>query len=116
MDRREFLSLSSVALLPMVPGSPAAAQSAVAPGDAQLNDAFDKIFNEQVRAFPTFATSLGLDKGANADLKSKLDTRNYQAARAEDLARNRKFIAMIEAVPPASLSPAGQLNREIVLY
>ncbi|MCL6740967.1 DUF885 family protein [Sphingomonas sp. RB56-2] len=116
MDRREFLSLSSVALLPMVPVSAASAQTGGAPGDAPLNEAFDKIFNEQVRAFPTFATSLGLDKGANADLKSKLDTRNYQAARAEDLARNRKFIAMVEAVPPASLSPAGQLNREIVLY
>ena len=30
-------------------------------------------------------------------------------ARAEDLARNRKFIAAVEAVPPASLSPAGAL-------
>jgi uncharacterized protein (DUF885 family) len=117
MDRREFLSLGSVAaLLPTVPASASALQSGGASGDAQLNAAFDQIFNEQVRAFPGFATSLGLDKGANADLKSKLDTRPYQAARAEDLARNRKFISMVEAVPPASLSPAGALNREIVLY
>ena len=102
MDRREFLSLGSVALLPMFPGSAASAQAGGAPGDTQLNAAFDNIFNEQVRAFPAFATSLGLDKGANADLKSKLDTRPYQAARAEDLARNRKFISMVEAVPPAT--------------
>ena len=93
MDRREFLSLGSVAaLLPTVPASASALQSGGAAGDSQLNAAFDQIFNEQVRAFPAFATSLGLDKGANADLKSKLDTRPYQAARAEDLARNRKFI------------------------
>jgi uncharacterized protein (DUF885 family) len=117
MDRREFLSLGSVAaLLPVVSANAASTQAGGGAGDAQLNAAFDNIFNEQVRAFPGFATSLGLDKGANADLKSKLDTRPYHAARAEDLARNRKFIASVEAVPPASLSPAGALNREIVLY
>ena len=117
MDRREFLSLGSVAaLLPAVPASAGAAQAAGSPGDAQLEATFDKIFEDQVRAFPAFATNIGLDKGANADLKSKLDTRPYQAARAEDLARNKRFIAAVDAVPPASLSPAGQLNREIVLY
>ena len=117
MDRREFLSLGSVAaLLPSVPARAASVQAGSSAGDAQLNATFDKIFEEQVRASPTFATSLGLDKGANADLKSKLDTRPYQAARAEDLARNKRFIASVEAVPPASLSPASQLNREIVLY
>ena len=117
MDRREFLSLGSVAaLLPSVPARAASVQAGGSAGDAQLNATFDKIFEEQVRASPTFATSLGLDKGANADLKSKLDTRPYRAARAEDLARNKRFIASVEAVPPASLSPAGQLNREIVLY
>jgi len=117
MDRREFLSLGSVAaLLPSVPARAASVQAGSSAGDAQLNATFDKIFEEQVRASPTFATSLGLDKGANADLKSKLDTRPYQAARAEDLARNKRFIASVEAVPPALLSPASQLNREIVLY
>ena len=117
MDRREFLSLGSVAaLLPSVPARAASVQAGSSAGDAQLNATFDKIFEEQVRASPTFATSLGLDKGANADLKSKLDTRPYQAARAEDLARNKRFIESVEAVPPASLSPASQLNREIVLY
>jgi uncharacterized protein (DUF885 family) len=117
MDRREFLSLGSVAaLLPTASANAASIQSGGGSGDAGLNAVFDDIFKEQVRAFPTFATSLGLDKGANADLKSKLDTRLYQAARAEDLARNKRFITMVEAVPPASLSPAGALNREIVLY
>jgi uncharacterized protein (DUF885 family) len=117
MDRREFLSLGSVAaLLPIVPAKASATQTGAGPGDAELNKRFDAIFAEQVRAFPGFATNLGLDKGANADLKSKLDTRPYQAARAEDLARNRKFIAQVTEVPPASLSMAGALNREIVLY
>jgi uncharacterized protein (DUF885 family) len=117
MDRREFLSLGSVAaLLPIVPASAASAQPAAGLGDEELNRRFEAIFQEQVHAFPTFATSLGLDKGADAALKSKLDTRPYQAARAEDLARNRKFIAEVSEVAPASLSPAAALNREIVLY
>jgi len=117
MDRREFLSLGSVAaLLPIVPASAASTETAAGPGDAELNRLFEAIFQEQVQAFPTFATSLGLDKGANAALKSKLDTRSYQVARAEDLARNRRFIAEVSAIPPASLSPAAALNREIVLY
>jgi len=117
MDRREFLSLGSVAaLLPIVPASAASAQAAAGPGDAELNRLFEAIFQEQIHAFPTFATSLGLDKGENAPLKSKLDTRPYPVARAEDLARNRRFIAEVSSVAPASLSPAAALNREIVLY
>ena len=117
MDRREFLSLSSVAaLLPIVPAKAASAPATAGPGDAELNRLFEAIFQEQVQASPTFATSLGLDKGANAGLKSKLDTRPYPAARAEDLARNRRFIAELSSVAPASLSPTAALNREIVLY
>src|SRR5262245_60063481 len=105
MDRRQFLSLGSVAaLLPTVTAK-AAAQTSSAPGDAAFNAHSDTISPEQARAIPTSATSLGLDKGDNADLKSKLDTRPSQAARAEDLARNKRFIAAVEAVPPASLSP-----------
>ena len=62
------------------------------------------------------ATQLGLDKGELAYLKSKLDTRPYQQGRAEDLARNRKFLSQLNAVNAAALSPAAALNREIVIY
>jgi uncharacterized protein (DUF885 family) len=120
MDRREFLSTSGAAALalPFLTGfeALASAQPAAATGDAALNRLFDAIFNEQVQAAPTFATALGLDKGELASLKSKLDTRPYQQARAEDLARNRKFLAQLKAVNPAALSPAAKLNREIVIY
>jgi uncharacterized protein (DUF885 family) len=123
MDRRSFLYAGGAAALSLPLLSASAAQALAAPsgktagaGDAALNALFDKMFNEQVRAFPTFATSLGLDKGDLAYLKSKLDTRPYRAARTEDLARNRRFLAELEAVSPAPLSPAAALNREIVLY
>ena len=120
MERREFLwSGGALALsLPFL-SEQAFAQSAAAAatsGDAALNALFDAIFQEQVRSAPTFATQLGLDKGELAYLKSKLDTRPYQQARAEELARNKKFLAQLNAVNPATLSQAGALNREIVIY
>lgn len=120
MDRREFLwTGGALALsLPFL-SEQAIAQSAAAaatPGDAALNALFEAIFQEQVRSAPTFATQLGLDKGELAYLKSKLDTRPYQQARAEELARNKKFLAQLNAVNPATLSQAGALNREIVIY
>ena len=129
MDRRAFLSSSAAALSVPVLAScaptPAAIGSAVAPatvgsgsgaGDAALAALFEAIFQEQVATSPTFATRLGLDKGALAGLRSQLDTRPEQRARAEELARTRRFIAQLEAVPPQSLSPTAALNREVILW
>src|SRR5690349_22900808 len=115
MDRRSFLATSAtVALLPLTEAPALAA--ATGGGDAKLNTLFDQIFEERVRNSPTLASSLGLDKGPNAALKSKLDTRPLPVARREQLARNRRAIAELTSVSPASLSNAGKLNREVVLY
>jgi uncharacterized protein (DUF885 family) len=124
MDRRSFLYAGGATALSLSLTSGAGAKALIAPsgkgakgrGDAALNALFDKMFNERVRSSPAFATSLGLDKGDLAYLRSKLDTRPYRAARAEDLARERRFLATLKAVSPAGLSPAAALNREIVLY
>ncbi|MCF2513475.1 DUF885 family protein [Sphingomonas sp. G124] len=117
MDRREFLSLGSVAaLLPIMPAGLASAQAPAAPGDEALNRLFEAIFQEQVATYPTFATQLGLDKGNLAGLRSKLDTRPDQRARAENLAQSKRWIASLEGVPPASLSASAALNREVVLW
>ena len=117
MDRREFLSLGSIAaLLPIIPAGLASAQAPAGPGDEALNRLFEAIFQEQVASFPRFATQLGLDKGDRAGLRAKLDTRPDQRARAEDLAQAKRWIASLEAVPPASLSPAAALNREVILW
>jgi uncharacterized protein (DUF885 family) len=119
MDRRAFLKRSgaTAAVLPMVAvGTTVHAQSAAAAGDAKLNTLFEDIFQDRVKRYPELASSLGLDKGANAQLKSKLDVRPIAAARAEDLALAKTNIASIKSVPPASLSDAARLNREVVLY
>jgi uncharacterized protein (DUF885 family) len=118
MDRRSFLATSAtVALLPLTE-APALAAVAAKPGagDAKLNALFEDIFQERVRNSPELASSLGLDKGPNAALKSKLDTRPAAVARREDLARNRRAIARLNGVSPATLSDPAKLNREVVLY
>src|SRR6476659_2847976 len=115
MDRRSFLTASAtVALLPLTEAPAFAA--APGSGDARLNQLFEDIFQERVRTSPELATQLGLDKGANAALKSKLDTRPNAVARQQNLARDRRAIAQLNAVSPSTLSDAAKLNREVVLY
>ncbi|OYY91166.1 MAG: Tat pathway signal protein [Sphingomonas sp. 28-66-16] len=115
MDRRNFLTATGTATaLALTPGVLRAA-TAPAEGDAALDALLNQIFDENLLDSPEIATQLGLDKGARAGLKSRLDD-NSLAARTADLARAKKSIARIEAVDPATLSKAGKLNREVVLY
>ena len=118
MDRRSFLAAgATVALLPL---TEAPALAAVATkggsGDARLNQLFEQIFEERVRTAPQLASSLGLDKGPNAALKSKFDTDPAPVARRKDLARNRRALAELRAISPTTLSDPAQLNREVVIY
>lgn len=117
MDRRAFLATgATVALLPLTETGALAAPAKPGSNDARLNQLFEDIFQERVRTSPELATSLGLDKGPNAALKSKLDTRPLPVARQEELARNRGAIAKLRAIAPATLSEPARLNREVVLY
>ena len=113
MDRRQFVAASGAAaafsILPM------AVRAQGASGDAAINALFEQIFEESVRNSPERASSLGLDKGANAALKSKLSP-NTAAERAADLARNKRAISALQRIAPATQSPSAQLNREVVLY
>jgi uncharacterized protein (DUF885 family) len=115
MDRRSFLTTgATVALLPLTEASVFA--QATGSGDARLNALFEEIFQDAVRIQPTLATQLGLDKGPNAALKSKLRTDPGPIARRDDLARNRRAIAQLQAIGTATLSDPAKLNREVVLY
>ncbi|MGN6057313.1 MAG: DUF885 domain-containing protein [Sphingomicrobium sp.] len=117
MDRRSFLATSAtVALLPLAEAPALAAVTKAGNGDAQLNAIFEEIFQERVRNSPELASSLGLDKGPNAALKSRLDTDPAPVQRSKALARDRRGIAQLNAVSAASLSDAAKLNREVVLY
>lgn len=115
MNRRSFLSSSTaVSALSLLPAS-LRAQGAASPTDARLDATFDRIFAEVLQRAPELATSLGLDKGANAKLKHQLSD-DSPAAKTRNRAKLKAAIAEITAIDPASLSPAGKLNREVVLY
>jgi uncharacterized protein (DUF885 family) len=117
MDRRSFLSASAtVALLPLAEAPAFALTTKPGSRDAKLNALFEEIFQERVRTSPELATSLGLDKGPNGDLKSKLETDPVPVQRRKDLARNRSAIARLNAISAGTLSEAAKLNREVVLY
>jgi uncharacterized protein (DUF885 family) len=116
MDRRSFLATGATAALLPLAKSPALAAAPAGAADAKINTLFEDIFQERVRNSPELASSLGLDKGTNAALKSKLETDPAPVARAKDLARNRRAIARLKAISPATLSDAARLNREVVIY
>jgi len=114
LDRRQFLVASSAAAAALA-ASPTSAFAQPGSGDAELNALFERIFQQNVARSPELATSLGLDKGANAPLKHRLSPRTYEE-RARQLAQTREALAALKAVDPKTLSPAAALNREIVIY
>ena len=120
MDRRQFLATTGLAAGAAFAPAPAFAQgkpaAAATPGDAKLNALLEKIFMDRVRRSPSFATGLGLDKGPLAALKSQFDTRPAAQARKEDMALSKRELGQVRAIAPATLSTAGKLNREVVLY
>jgi uncharacterized protein (DUF885 family) len=77
------------------------APQALAVGDPQLSALFDSFFKEGLQQRPESATQLGLDKGANAGLKAKLDD-GSSAGRAAARALNADQLRR----PTARSSPA----------
>ena len=79
LDRRAFLLTTAAA------GAATAlpARAASATPSPQLSALFDAFFQEGLRQRPEGATQLGLDKGANADLKARLSDTS-EAGRVAD--------------------------------
>jgi uncharacterized protein (DUF885 family) len=107
------LSLTTVSALP----GWALAQNAsnVAPGDAPFSKLLATFADEILRLSPTTATSLGLDKGERADLKSKLEniSRAGDAAWASQV---KSMVKRLNAVDRVKLGPDAQLRYDTVRY
>ncbi|QKS00819.1 DUF885 family protein [Sphingomonas sp. CL5.1] len=113
MDRRTFLASSSAAsALALMSG---AVRAQAAAGDAKLNATFDRVMTGMLPEMPSLATVLGMDKGANAPLKHRLED-NSAAGRVRLQRMLKQAIADITAVAPDTLSPTAKLDREVVLY
>jgi uncharacterized protein (DUF885 family) len=114
LDRRALL-LSSVAAgaATLLPARLFAAAGA-APSP-ELRALFDHIFQANLRLHPEGATQLGLDKGANADLRAKLSDES-EAGRAANRALTQGNIAALAKIDRASLSESDRIDYETVLY
>ena len=120
MDRRSFLSTAGAAALagPLtsLPFAPAFGQGAAGAGDAALNQTFERIFQEQVRASPTFATVLGLDKGELAPLaRGSTPARSRRPGARKRRGPTSSSAGSKRCPKPASRQSAA-LNREVVLW
>ena len=114
MDRRSLLSTGgAIAVASTVPVIPAAAQAGA--GDAAFKAVLDRIFYDRLADSPEGATQLGLDTGERAGLRAKL-TDQSAAGLARRRARTRAERAMLAKVDRARLSPASQLDYDIVVY
>ncbi|KKC25673.1 DUF885 domain-containing protein [Sphingomonas sp. SRS2] len=116
MDRRHFIGSTGLALLAgMLPRVAEAAEASGNAADRALAVLVEKLWEARLDENPELTTGLGLDKGARAAQRGKLD-RYSKAAQAEALARNKAELAQLRAIDRAALSPKAQLNHDVVVY
>lgn len=114
LDRRTFLAAGAAS------GAVLAFPSFAAPAPAggrspELAKLFDQLFQEQLRQRPESATQLGLDKGANADLRAKLSDVG-PAGRAAAKAQTQDQLRRLLRFDPVTLSPADRIDWETIVY
>lgn len=108
-DRRQFLAGTAAA------GALGAAPALRAQSSSPLSALFDDLVQAQLRRSPELATNLGLDTGANAELRARLSDQSpaaVAAAKAETLAELKR----LEAVNRRALSPDEQVDLDALLY
>jgi uncharacterized protein (DUF885 family) len=91
------------------------APRALAAGDPALASLFDQFFQEGLALRPESATQLGLDKGANAGLKAKLND-GSSAGRAAARAQTGDQLRRLQTIDRARLAGADRLNYDVIAY
>lgn len=112
IDRRRLM-LSSAGL-GLIAALPAAARTS-ASEDARLDTLLQAQFDDALDRAPEDATSLGLDIGARAGHRSRLDDRSVAGFEAE-VPRNRERLDRLREINAAELSPNGRLSYDIALF
>jgi len=121
MTRRDLLTALAAAaaarLLPACAHSstagPATPRMPLPPGDADALALLDRIADDYLRLFPNKATSLGIDNGARAALRSRLPE-NSQAWKQRVAAQVGADLKLIEALPTDALSHATRTSVAVV--
>ncbi len=116
MRRRQFLaSASAAAACAALPRIADAATTAAGPRDAELRALLDRFFYARLDDSPEQATSLGLDTGPRAALKSRLSDAS-RAGEAREFARARTEQAALRAIPRDALGETARLDYDVVAY
>ena len=113
LDRRQVLKTGAAAAALGAAAGPGIA-FADAAGD-RLDKVFDTFMSQTLDRSPETATGLGLDLGARAWEKSKLDDRSL-AALAGDKTRNTQQLATLKAFDRASLSGMDRVSYDVVMF
>ena len=112
-SRRDLLATASAAAA-LTPFGAARAQSDT-PEGAKLNTMLDAFFQEGLRRNPEGATQLGLDTGANADLRHKLADDSADGIAAAK-ALNLDQLSRLQTINRAALSPMEKVNYDTIAY
>jgi uncharacterized protein (DUF885 family) len=119
LERRDFiLGSGSSALAAGLTGLPAVVLAAGKPPrtrDAALSTLLDQLFYKELAISPESLSQLGLDKGARAAMRSKLDDRSI-AGKARNDRLEREALAALRAFSEVGLSEQGKLHRDIAIY
>ena len=109
--RRQFLA--TTATLATLPALPAFARGQAAAGDAAAETLLSAAAEQLLENGPEGATSLGIDKGERAHLRSRLEDRSI-AGKARVAEGLRKRVAQLKALDPQALSPVMRTNVDAV--
>jgi uncharacterized protein (DUF885 family) len=114
MDRRHFLYASALAggagLLELLAPR---ARAVEATADHELRALLDAFFDEDLVERPQSATMWGLDTGAKAVLRTRLN--DYSIAdRERTVARHRARLERLRRIPRERLTAASQVDRDVI--
>jgi uncharacterized protein (DUF885 family) len=110
LDRRDLLATAAALLA--CPGSAIAESRG---GDAALNKLFDQFMKENLDNSPMTVTSLGLDTGARAYQKSRIDDASL-AGIARNKAITASQLARLQAFDRNTLTPKGKVSYDVIVY
>lgn len=111
IDRRALLAAAAAAAL----ARPAWAQDKPTAASAALTSLLDRLVEEGLERAPRSATGLGLDTGARASLRGRVEDRSAEA-RARQIADDEKAAKDLAAIDRAALSPAEQITYDTVEF
>jgi uncharacterized protein (DUF885 family) len=107
LNRRELLaSAAAVAVLP--------AAHAATPAE-QANSLYATVVDEMMEQYPEFATSLGLDSGAKAYLRSRFSDRSLEG-RKRRKEFNAGFLTRLEKIDRKALAGLDATNYDAIAY